>query len=200
MPAPSKKTIVWDLDDVLNPLMEAWLEQGWKVERPDCTTAYGELVVNPPAEVLGCTLGDYLESLDRFRSSGAAAAMAPNAQVLEWFHERGSAFEHHILTARPVGTVAPASAWAFTHLGRWIRHFHFVPSARDGEKLPGYAKTKDEVLARIGPVDFFVDDSAANVSQARALGIRSYIFPQPWNASDLTVDGILAELTCNSSE
>ncbi len=191
----NKKIIVWDLDDVLNNFTEAWLKLGWQTEHPECHTAYGQLRSNPPLTELDTTQAEYLASLDRFRNSEAAKNLRPHQELLDWFNRHGSQFRHHVLTARPAQAVAPGAAWVFQHFGKWVRDFHFVPSARPGEFLPAYETSKAEVLARLGSVDFFVDDSSQNVSEAARLGIESFIFPQPWNHADAAVTEILAEFS-----
>jgi hypothetical protein len=193
--ARAKKTIVWDLDDVLNNLMEAWLEKAWLVEYAGARIRYDELRSNPPLTELATTADEYLASLDRFRLSAVAEELKPHAEILNWFQRFGDRFYHHVLTARPVTTVAPASAWAFKHFGHWIRHFHFVPSSRPGETLPGYERTKGEMLAGFGAADFFIDDSSDNVDAASGLGITAFIFPQPWNRSKTSVSALLTELS-----
>src|ERR1035438_2708221 len=110
-----KKTIVWDLDDVLNNLTEAWLKLGWQAEHPECHVAFGQLCSNPPLSELNTTQTEYLASLDRFRVSDAAQKLRPNPVILEWFHRHGGQFRHHVLTARPVNSVAPGAAWLFNH-------------------------------------------------------------------------------------
>jgi phosphoglycolate phosphatase-like HAD superfamily hydrolase len=193
------RTIVWDLDDVLNHFTESWLKLAWQVEHPECRATCAELRSNPPLRELKASESEYFDSLDRFRISPAAQNLEPQPQVLAWFRQSGHHFRHHVLTARPVKSAGPAAAWVFTHFGRWIRHFHFVPSPRPGESLPAYEATKGEVLARIGPVDFFVDDSPQNVAAAAACGARAFVFPQPWNRAELTVTQILAALSRNPS-
>jgi FMN phosphatase YigB (HAD superfamily) len=194
-----KKVIVWDLDDVLYNFTEAWLKLGWQAEHPECHIPYGRLRSNPPLAELNTTQAEYLDSLDRFRMSAAARNLAPNPVLLRWFESAGGKFRHAVLTARPVKTVAPAAEWVFAHFGRWIRDFHFVPSPRSGEeRLPASETTKAEVLARLGAVDFFVDDSPQNVQAAEARGIRGVLFPQPWNESNQTVQAILQDLTRNA--
>jgi hypothetical protein len=187
--------IVWDLDDVLNDFTEAWFAAVWQAEHPGARLAFADLRSNPPLQELGMSREDYLDSLDRFRLSPAAQALAPNAAVFDWFTRAGGRFRHAVLTARPWHCVAPAAAWVFTHFGHWVRQFHFVPSPRAGQPLPGCDATKGEALGRFGPVDFFVDDSPANVAAAAALGIRALLFPQPWNQSTLTVAELLGELS-----
>jgi hypothetical protein len=188
------KTIVWDLDDVLNSLLESWLALAWLPEHPECRLAYHQLRSNPPLRELQATREAYLSSLDRFRLSGPAQELRPHPLVMAWFEQQGSRFHHHVLTARPSRTIAPAAAWVFAHFGRWVRHFHFVPSPRPGDAFPAYDRTKAEVLGHIGPVDFFVDDSPENVRQAAAQGIRAFLFPQPWNQSVHSIESILADL------
>jgi len=191
------KTIVWDLDDVLNDFTVAWLSGGWKLAHPECPVAYEALRSNPPLVELKATRAEYLKSLDHFRLSQAAQHLKPQPQILDWFQTHGAEFNHHILTARPTATVAPAAAWAFQHFGKWIRHFHFVPSARSSDVIVTHEKNKAEVLRNIGDVAFFIDDSSENIADAEELGIRSILFPQPWNDSTDSVDSILAQLACN---
>ena len=187
-------TIVWDLDDVLNCFTAAWLELAWKVEQPECRRTFADLRANPPWRELGTSQAAYLASIDRFRHSPAARALAPHPALLVWFKRAGGRYRHAVLTARPLHGVGPGAEWVFAHFGRWIRDFHFVPSRRPGERLPSYDLEKVDVLRRLGTVDFFVDDARANVAAAQALGIRAFLFPQPWNPHAASVGSILAEI------
>jgi hypothetical protein len=47
------RTIVWDVDDVLNDLMAQWFSRGWKRERPTGAAEYCDLNENPPHASLG---------------------------------------------------------------------------------------------------------------------------------------------------
>ena len=47
-----RPTVVWDVDDVLNDLMAAWLAQVWVSEHPDRPIAYADVRANPPHELL----------------------------------------------------------------------------------------------------------------------------------------------------
>ena len=110
------KTIVWDIDDVLNNLMRRWLEDEWLPGNGDSSVSYADIRENPPCRILGCSLDDYLASLDRFRMT-KAALLDPNPEVLRWFHERGDRFLHVALTATPL-VAAPVSAeWVMRHFG-----------------------------------------------------------------------------------
>ena len=58
------KTIVWDVDDVLNDLMREWIENWSRPARPGCTIAYHAITKNPPPRVLGISLEEYRKPLD----------------------------------------------------------------------------------------------------------------------------------------
>jgi hypothetical protein len=193
-PSLGRRTIVWDLDDVLLGFTEAWLRFAWRIEHPECKKTFAELRSNPPLRDLGTSKAEYLASLDRFRLSAIARTLPPQPELLRWFERAGEGFRHAVLTARPTCAVGPGAEWVFTHFGRWIRDFHFVPSRRQGETLPRYEKSKAEVLSRLEPVDFLIDDSPVNVAAAQGLGIRAFLFPQPWNPDAAPISAILAQL------
>jgi len=187
--------IVWDLDDTLNDLMREWLK--WHFTRQPSRgrlVRFAELVDNPPHHLLGLTLEEYQESLDQFRLSNGARDLLPEPEVLDWFQARGCDFEHHVLTARPTATVAPAAEWVFRHFGRWIRHFHFVPSSRGGAGRTDRQITKHDVIEQLGGVDFFVDDSPETLHAARHVARICLLPPQPWNRSKGTIAEVLAVL------
>ena len=59
-------TLAWDVDDVLNNLMQVWLEEAWLPVHPECSVTYRELTANPPHREIGASLDEYLASLDDF--------------------------------------------------------------------------------------------------------------------------------------
>jgi len=189
------KTIVWDVDDVLNDLTRAWLEGAWLPAHPDCPVQFASLVENPPHRLLGITKDEYLASLDAFRVSSAARQLQPVAEVLTWFDRYGGCARHVALSAAPLETVHESAAWVMRHFGRWIRTFAFVPSPRRTPLIPRYETTKGEYLAAWGKADVFIDDSQANVEAARTRGIAALLMPQPWNSSHQTVSETLERLT-----
>lgn len=182
-------TIAWDIDDVLNNLTEAWL-----ATQPS-PPSYHSLIRNPPAELAGLSLDQYLASLDVFRAT-RYAALRPNAAVLEWFRENGHLAHHVALSAVPRAFASISAAWTLTHFGDWIRSFTFVPSPRTHDSHPTYDTTKGQLLARCNGVDVLVEDSEANALDAQQLGILACLYPQPWNpAKDASVQDLLARLT-----
>ena len=187
-------TVVWDVDDVLNNLMEGWLELGWKREHPDCLTAYEELCENPPERILGVGRQEYLDSLDRFRLSSAACDLRPNEEILRWMQEHGSRFRHVALTARPLETSAEASAWVMRHFGNWIRCFGVVPT-RSLEHVPVYDTGKGDFLRWFGKGDLLIDDAPGNLQQAEAVGLRAWAWPQPWNGGVQSAAEVLQRLS-----
>jgi len=190
-----KYTIVWDVDDVLNDLMQSWFERHWLKLHPECLKCYKDITKNPPHQILGVSLGDYLDSLDCFRMSGAFKKLSPINEVLEWFKLYGENFRHIALTAVPLCAAPISSEWILRYFGRWIRFFSFVPSDREQEKIPLYDKTKKELLIWLGKGDIFVDDNMENIKAAESLGMQSILIPQPWNNSKLTLAESLELIT-----
>lgn len=187
-------TIAWDVDDVLNDLTRAWLDQAWLPNHPECPVSYEELSANPPHALLGVGLDEYLASLDEFRLSRYLPDLAPVPEAHEWFERHGGRYRHIALTAVPLRCAPISAAWTLRHFGRWIRSFHFVPSRRAGESIPQYDVTKQDFLRRSGDIAVLVDDHAVNVESARELGIQAVLMPRPWNGRKATIAEIFAEL------
>jgi len=185
------KTIIWDIDDILNDLTRSWLNNAWLPAHPDCPMHYDILTQNPPHNLLGIDKTEYLVSLDTFRLSAKAEEMVPDAHVMEWFSSHGEKFRHIALTARPRGTVAVAIAWVLKHYGKWFQTFSYVPAQRPGEPLGHPDLEKHEFLSWLSKADVFIDDSPHNVEEAGKLGIQSFLAAQPWNNSTYTLIDIL---------
>lgn len=184
-----KLTIIWDVDDVLNSLMCSWFEGHWLKLHPECLLNYEDITQNPPHQLLGVSLGDYLASLDQFRMSGAFKQLIPVKEVFEWFKLYGESFKHIALTAAPICAASVSSEWVFRYFSQWIRCFSFVPSKREGEQIPLYDQTKKELLYWLEKGDIFVDDGIENIESAESLGMQTVLIPQPWNNSR----GVLTE-------
>ena len=186
-------TIVWDVDDVLNNLMRVWLEEVWLPAHPGCSVGYEQLRSNPPHEALGVSQTEYLASLDAFRASGRARSLTPEPLILNWFAVHGHRYRHMALTARPLASAGSAADWVFRNFSDYIRCFGVVPSRLD-PALPLYDRDKADFLRWFGEADYFIDDSEANVSGVRALGVNGIVFPQPWNQAGRSVKDTLKQL------
>lgn len=185
------KTIVWDIDDVLNDLTQQWLEKCWLTSHPECTVRFEDLEENPPHRVLGISSAEYLASLDAFRLSPIVGAMLPDALLMTWFRDNGIRFRHIALTARPRKTVSPAIDWMLRYFGEWFQTFSFVPAARPGE-APGHPDhNKAAFLEWLSKADYFIDDNTENVKAARHLGIAAFLVSRPWNSEGLTLGDIV---------
>jgi len=180
------KTIAWDVDDVLNDLMMMWLKQKWIEEHKDCRLRYEGLIENPTHRLLGVGINEYLSSLDGYRLSALYQQMTPVKEIMEWFARCGNNFRHIALTAVPLVAASASAQWVFTHFGAWIRTFHFVPSKRAGQNIPDYDNDKSAFLKWLAKADVFIDDSPVNIKDAESAGIRSILWPRPWNDSKLT--------------
>lgn len=188
-------TIVWDVDDVLNDLLRVWLERAWRPAHPEGAPAFEELVENPPHQILGVSLREYLASLDAFRLSMADGDLLPQPEVLDWFRRHGRECRHIALTATPLRAAPKSAAWVIRYFGEWIRSFNFVPSGRDEDPVNVYDRTKADFLRWWTAADILVDDNATHVQGAEALGLRAVLIPRPWNQSRLTLSAALAALT-----
>jgi hypothetical protein len=187
------KTIIWDIDDVMNDSARTWLEKCWLPTHPGCMLKFEGLAENPPHRLLGIHKEEYLKSLDEFRLSPQAGAMIPDAHLLEWFRKNGSRFRHIALTARPRKTVSPAIDWMLRYFGQWFQTFSFVPSERPGE-APGHPDNqKNDFLAWLGKADYFIDDNSDNVNAARHLGIAAFLVSRPWNSGGMALGDIVKE-------
>ncbi len=188
------KTLVWDIDDVLNRLTHDWLEQAWKPAHPECRASYASIVANPPNRALGIPLETYLDSLDTFRASPAGVNLAPVPETLRWFERHGHRYRHLALTARPLDSAPQAAEWVLKHYGSWIRGFGFVPSSRPQDAFPVYDTTKADWLRWIGVGDVLIDDSPGNLEGARKAGLATRLVPQPWNTASGTLNDVLRSL------
>jgi hypothetical protein len=188
------RTIVWDVDDVLNDLMVQWFTHAWLPAHPECRIGFSGLTANPPHEALGIEPSEYLASLDVFRGTQRARNMVPSAEILAWFHASGHRFRHIALTARPLQSAPDVARWVMEHFGAWIRCVGVVPT-RTAPGIPQYDRTKADFLAWLGRGDILIDDSPENIAQAAGLGLTTLMPSQPWNQSSLTMHALLEDLT-----
>lgn len=187
------KTVVWDVDDVLNDLMQNWLE--WFGRKVKKDISYSQIKENPPHRILGICVKKYLQSLDEFRLSKHYQQMQPVKEVFDWFEEYGDKFRHIALTATPVYTASITAQWVLKHFSKWIRTFHFVPSKRNNVIVPAYEREKSDFLKWFNKVDIFIDDNPENVRKAEDIGIKAILWKRPWNNADQSWQEALDELT-----
>lgn len=187
------RTIVWDIDDVLCPLMRSWFDLRWRRQHRDSAIRYEDLSENPPDRVLGISRAEYLASLDEFRSSDEASRLEPNPAVVSWLASYGLEFRHVALTSRPLSSAGEAATWLFQNLGGYFRCFGVVPSRPD-RGVPVYDRDKGDFVQWLRIADVLVDDSEENIAAAERVGVRAILYPQPWNRSRLTVDGVMDQL------
>jgi hypothetical protein len=189
------RVVVWDVDDVLNDLMRAWLEDAWTSAHPDSHVAYDDLRENPPCSALGISRAAYVRSLDGFRIGERYAALEPNRDILAWLEQHGEQCHHIALTSTAFAAAPTTAAWVLRHFGRWIREFAFIPAPREGERLPVYDSDKGAWLSRLRGRPILVDDSPRNLDAAAAVGADVVCWPRPWNAATTTVAETLGSLT-----
>jgi hypothetical protein len=181
------KTIIWDIDDVLNNLMEEWYY--WSGSHDTCN--YFELTDNPPYKSLNISRGLYLDSLDTFRFE-CFSELKPTPQILKWFEENGHEFNHVALTSTPLATAHISAQWVMRHFGQWIRNFAFIPSERKGVTIPSYHKSKADWINYFGKGDIFIDDNQNNTDEVfdKCVNTTVILYKQPWN-DGVEIDKVL---------
>lgn len=187
------KTIVWDVDDVLNNLMRDWFKQ-WRSLNPQCSLDYNNIISNPPHELLEITLEGYKQSLDEFRMK-QLGDLQPVPEILTWFKVNGNKYRHIALTAVPITTSHISASWVFKNFGTWIRSFNIIPSSRSSDLPVQYFHTKKEFLEWVNNGDVLVDDNIFNIEGAKELGMKTILFPRPWNNPKCTISEALQNLT-----
>lgn len=188
------RTVVWDVDDVLNDLMRSWLAV-WRSSHPELDVAYEDLRANPPHRILGVPKADYLASLDAFRLSAGYRDEVPDPAVLSWLQAHGAECRQVALTATTLEAAPASAAWVLRHFGRWIREFAVLPALRPGDELPLYDSNKGAWIRRQPGPTLLVDDSPENVAAVRASGRLALCWPRPWNDVRLSVAETLSALT-----
>ena len=176
----NKKTIIWDIDDVLNNLMQEWLQTEWLKNNPKSVIKYADLKLNPPFSILGIDKEAYLISLDKFRTE-SFHKLKPNPFIMEWFIEKGFQFRHVALTSVPLSCADISAKWLFNHFGTWFRSFNVIPSFRITDPRNIYDKTKAEYIDWLNKGDYFIDDSLENFINIENSKISPILYPQPWN-------------------
>lgn len=187
-------TIAWDIDDVLNDLMFEWLLY-WKNQNDIENIDYEDLKVNPPHEILGISLDDYLTSLDRFRNSNLFLELKPNSKIKNWFFQYGHKAQHLALTSVPLNAAHQSAFWVLKNFGTWIRHFHFIPSARESDPDFEYHSSKKDFINWHNNIDILVEDNTKNYLDALHINIKAILISRPWNEGKLTLDENLDLIT-----
>ncbi|MBR3708800.1 MAG: hypothetical protein IKM17_07310 [Lentisphaeria bacterium] len=176
---PEKTLLIWDVDDVLNTLMQQYAACGFPENSKKLS--YGELTENPPHDLLGISKEDYLASLDRVRACGFYD-LPPRPEVMAFFAECGHLFDHIVLSAVPLRFMEKSSAWVLHYFGEWIQNCLFIPSPRPDCCVKSQMfSSKAEAVGFFGPRAVLIDDAVKNVEETLSSGGRAVYFPAPWN-------------------
>lgn len=187
------KTLIWDVDDVLNDLTRDWFQRWWLPQHPHCKLAYDEIRENPPQRILSIPLETYLDSLDAFRREHGSS-LKPDAALLAWFQKNGHRFRHMALTSVPLDFADISAAWVMKHFGYWIRSFNVVPSPRAKTPHPHYDRSKAEFLVWLGASGMMIHDNPATIAGVGRHSIPTLLWPRPWNDNSLTIAEALETL------
>jgi len=187
---------VWDVDDVLNPLMRDWLEYQKQLGSVCSKFEYADLINPDFSETLGWPRQKFLFALDEFRLK-FQRRLEPNKLIKNWFRQNQAMNVKHVaLTATPRTVSDVSRDWVSQNFGEFVDDFHLAPSARDTDLLPRkrkqdfYMEFKAEYREVIA-----IDDRPDNLNDARDAGISILCWPQPWNGSLLDSESTLKELS-----
>jgi hypothetical protein len=188
------KTIVWDVDDVLNDLTKEWFEKEWLVKHPDCSLNYFQLKSNPPNDILNISQKEYHQSLDNFRLT-SGSTLKPVNEIYLWFKNYGHNYQHIVLTSTPLFYAPNSSDWIFRHFGEWIRSYNILPSSREYPSVNKSNLSKASYLKLFNVIDLFIDDNEKNISEVSQSGIDVMLMPRPWNKSQTSIKEFIDKLT-----
>ena len=191
-----KKTICWDVDDVLNNFTYRWFkhyvqEQTSKFKQIDIK--YFDLIENPPHKVLQMSKEDYLDSIDHFAESHYDL-LVPDFEIIDWFKLFGNKFNHVVLTACPLYRAHISFQWILLWFGTWIKSCNVVPSPRPLEIIQNKTSKAEFIERNFKQIHYFIDDNEKNCKDVELLGIKTYSINRPWNNSLMSFEDITYEL------
>lgn len=191
--------VAWDVDDVLNNLTLRWSDwAGFSIS----TTAPPTGDPSSWISSQGLEYGEYLRSLDDFRSS-EYAGLQPNQAVLDVLREWPQAKTTHIaLSATPIFAQSVVAAWTMKHFGEWLRAVWFCPSTRPGDPRSISLQSKGDVLRRIREPTLLVDDSVRNLESAEGTS-ATVLYPRAWNtlhSQEISAEELTSLLRLNQAK
>jgi len=187
----STPIIIWDVDDVLNCLMEFWLNH-WN-QGNNSNISLKDIKENPPHEILGITKETYFTSLDEFRNSESGKYVLANSILMNWFEGHGNKFKHVACTARPIETMPNQAWWIYYNFGQWINTVHAAGAVRDS-KIDYQTGLKADFISYIDTEVIFIDDNEENINAVSKIGTETILYPQPWNNSVYSEEEFIEEL------
>jgi hypothetical protein len=163
-----KKTIIWDVDDVLQPFS---IQSAKKIERKSLKLVEQlKLESQLPYE-------KYLEMIDTYRVEYQLEAN-PYPEVLQWFKDHGYDYRHIALTSVPLYLAHLSAHWVILNFGSWIRSFCIVPSERPEHPCPRYDNSKIAFIKNNNlNCDLFIDNNEENIDTANKEGYKTLLFP-----------------------
>lgn len=188
--------ICFDCDDVLNSLMQNYLDWMYMTdEYKGPKISYEQIVQNPPHDILGISELKYRQTLHKFRFM-MYHTLQPNQEILNWFYQYGEKAHFSVLTSAFRDCIPITTKWIFENFSQWVRTFAFVPSKVSNDDINIiYDNNKADWLVR-NHVDIFIDDSLKNIFQVKARSdnkIDCYLVKQPWN-DGMEIGNVLKEL------
>lgn len=185
------KTICWDVDNVLNNLIEEWLIYYKYVNLGKYDhIKFNQLLHYNLYNSLNITEKEFIESLDYF-TINYYKTLKPNKVILNWFTLYGHLTHNIVLTAFPLRYIEISAQWVLKYYGQWIRSYAFTPLEIREDTII-YDKTKSDYINRMGNIDIFIEDSEKNILNSQAT--NNLILKRPWNNSEMDEIRLLKEI------
>ena len=175
----SREVIAVDIDEVLFPFVEGFIEHDNSIHEGELTVE--QFTSYAFEEVIDIPMAEAVARVYSFNDAehGHIKPIELSEQAIESLAER---YELAVITARHPQFEKNTKAWLKRHLPEVFSAVHFIGYAAVMEK----PRTKAEVCHELGAVAL-IDDSLNHVAGCAAAGIEGILFGDyPWNqASDL---------------
>jgi 5'(3')-deoxyribonucleotidase len=175
----AKPVLAVDVDDVLYPLVSAFIDYHNRLH--GTKTVIEDFVSYHMDESMGITRDEFLERFRAFGDEGGFTKSRPAQQSQQAIKKLSETYDMVIVTSRWQQWEQDTIDWLQEHFPDIFHDVHFANSIawHRGDKFD-----KATICQELGAVAF-IDDSLHNVEQVAATGIRSLLFGDyAWNQTD----------------
>ena len=179
MPQGAKPVLAVDVDDVLYPLVAAFIEYHNRIH--GTKTAIEDFVSYHMDKSIGITRDEFLERFRAFGDKGGFSQSRPAQQSQDAIKKLSRVYDMVIVTSRWQEWEQETIYWLQEHFPDMFIGVHFANSIawHRGDK-----RDKASICQELGAVTF-IDDSLHNIEQVAATGIACLLFGDyAWNQAD----------------
>lgn len=178
--AGSRKVITVDLDDVLFPFSQGFVE--FHNQHHLTNVKYDDWYTWDMHEVFGCDKETMTERVHTFFSSPSHEAQRPLAGAIEAINELSGKYNLEIVTSRLEHTTEKVLRWIGVHFPDSFKQVHFTNNFGGG--LGNKTRKKSEVCRELGSI-LHIEDALSHASDVVASGIPVLLPDRPWNQGEV---------------